>query len=187
MSAHDEETGDRMRMNPEWSQVVEAVFPAKFARRWSFALLVGAVLLVWQHDDTARFLGLGSAGVGRVLMWVAVLYVLNALIWWWLGHYVSTILFSVITGRVYVNNHVSFRLAGGYHLPFLTNVVAQGGLFAYYAWSVDRSPDPIGSLRSFWEYVGLVSAVQLALTLAVSGLAFVWFAWRHGRVPIRAS
>lgn len=174
-------------MNPEWGEIVQATYPARAARIWALAMLAGAVLLVWRHDDAARILGLTSDSAASVGLWVAALFLINYAIYWLVGHYITTILFSVITGRVYVNNHVSFRVAGGYHLPFVTNAVASLGVFAYYAWSVDRSPDPIASWRSFWEYVGIVSVTQLALTLVTATLAFGWFARKHGRVRIRTT
>jgi hypothetical protein len=187
VSEHDEESGSRMRMDPEWAAIVQATYPAKVRNVWLLGLLACAAILVWRYDDTARILGLASDEAGSVALWVAFLYLTNYVIYWLLGHYVTTIMFSVITGRVYVKNHVSFRVAGGFYLPFVTNTVTQLALFAYYAWTVDRSPDPIESWRSFWEYVAVVAVVQLAFTLVTSILAFGWFARQHGRPRIRPS
>lgn len=187
MNQRDEEPGNRLRMNPEWAAVLEAVYPRRVAVGWGLLLLGCAAALVWLHEDTASILGLLSDSARAVLLWVVVLYLLNWLIYWTLGHYVSTILFLVITGRVYARNHLSYRVAGGFHLPFVTNLVAQAGAFAYYVWSADRSPDPIASMRSFWGYIGLVAAAQLALTLVISALAFAWFVRKHGRLRVAGS
>ncbi|MBI2832802.1 MAG: hypothetical protein HYX76_00050 [Acidobacteria bacterium] len=159
---------------------LKAAYPVAHARIWMLAVVSFCALLAWNHPMTARVLGLGAAGAGRVIATLIMLFVANMIVQWVCGHYVNTILFSTITGRVYIRHHLQFRLAGGFTIPFIVNAIALAGVFWYF-WSTSQvTPDPIATTRGLWKFLKWLAGAQLLLTIIGGGLAALVFRLRHG-------
>jgi len=163
---------------------LRSTWPAKFMVGCWLLILGLATYLLWNSARTAAVWGLASAGFGRVLAAVVGLVVLSHLIWS-LGHWLCTVLFSIITGRVYIQNHLAYRLAGGWYISWLAYFLAVGGVFWLFSWTLSGGEAPLSPHRSYWSFVRWVLGTEFLLVLVLGSLAFLVFALRFGRGSLK--